>query len=1774
MAISALTVSTIAPYAVGAEELTKTDVNTEADLTKENVIDPASTTSEDTVQIQLPDFKETYNITINFKNEKKSDKSVADQYIEDQAILGITADGKKYVQMTVPKSYKGWITDFKSTVNGELKNSIKEEKEDGTTVYTFELESFETTDAWIKVDIAAINYHHDYKIHLDFKNIYKEYIPSNLSDAGVLQPGNYKFGYNVKTSGSTLTAQAFTISSSSKLGTYIKPEITVDENQNQIVTFYVNRDRTTSAKYTNFKFTQGEQQLEAKVTQSLTSQTGVEYAQVIQVKVPNFKVPINVAYNSGSTKLNYNFTFDASTLEKVNQITPAFADPSTLQDGRYEVEISDYIVNNKTYEYVKSASTKNSVAPKAILEVIGNKYFITATFKGVYDGNPEKSTVLRNVNIKRDFWNSITNTNKIVSSNNATQETVVTFEVSNPFNYYNAYTYNWLYEAKEPRNASGDNLYLLLDPSTLKRIGDAEYSVEPGNYSSKVRYQNVSTEADVTTYISVLGQNAAIDIASDDTVYVTIPYTENEESTHTLEDFKSDITFEKLQDENGNLYALKFEIPNIDTIVPISFTSIKKETAETKSENLFINFDDLALEKLDQPLTFSYKPTSKFEGTIEDGEYAVDVKAFTGTTITSIDTATISTSIDFENMKLTVKDGKKVLSGTVKNKSSWLYPKNFKIETVYGSFKYKDTTVLKEMDLENEIYNQDISMEIEDIGVPQRIVYETYTMDEHKSSGKSTQRFYVDPTSLKPYEQVAEQETITYKLSAAGTGEMDQFIAEYLNPYFGKPAQIKEENGVQYAYIKLTGKMYIAEDIRIVQKDNNTEVKVEVVEDNGKEKMDRERVIKFPIHSSTMKMYVDGESFGQHYFNIDFNLKEEIPYKVTYAPNQPEAPIDIAEYLNPYFEKPAVIYKENGQNYAEITLTGKMYGAEKLQVVKANGDRVDAEIVADNKKQGLERVFTIKVPLEENVLDLYIKTGTYGEYIMRLTFDKDIKNDEVKKPEPEKTEVVTKPEQLPDNKEIPLNFTFNQPSNDQEISLIVGLQNALEEAKAKKVNVNGKAKIRVTVPLNTLTGFEKVVMLQNGVKVGEWTKPRPVAVASLQAVKLAATTDELVADIDSLEGITFEAYEKATSTEPIKAAVTAVSTNAENIVKPAPSDNGNTTSPGNTSGNDNSSQVTVLKSISHSFTTTEVQAGKYGSVKGDFLQNYLAPYFTNAQFVSVNGTKYIQMTLIEKAYGITSFEGGQFVSSTGSGMDQVRVVRVPAAKTGTYRINAGEYGIHDLTFTFGVTDSDLGGVSTTPTTPAPSDTKPVETKPQVVDVESTGDATIQLAFTEENKEIASIIEKFETAYKDGKYAVKVALKNTSNVQQFIVKQNGKEIAKWSNAQSTARIAALFGAKLAATANELTFDVASLEGITIEAVTEKGSYTAAVQATSKVDEEQTTTPTDDTVNFTISPEPTDEMGPFIVNYLKPYFSNAKEVIIDGKQYIELTLTGKAYGFEAIQYKDAKGKLQDVTVVSKTGEKLEQVRVIRLPLVKDADGYTTIFVDSGDLGYGAYNLLFKFDVEVKNTTPEQPTEVPDENVVKPEEPIVVPEESIDNPFKDIATSEFADDIFALYKAGITTGTSATTYSPAKSMTRAQFAVMIARALDLTTPKTVQFKDVQGKWYAKEVQALADAGIVTGTNATTFNPNKSITRQQAAAMIYRMLTYKGYEATAKASDLNYKDAAKVSAYAKEALAELQAQSIMTGANGYIQAQKNLTRGQMAKVLKRSLELIDFEF
>lgn len=94
-----------------------------------------------------------------------------------------------------------------------------------------------------------------------------------------------------------------------------------------------------------------------------------------------------------------------------------------------------------------------------------------------------------------------------------------------------------------------------------------------------------------------------------------------------------------------------------------------------------------------------------------------------------------------------------------------------------------------------------------------------------------------------------------------------------------------------------------------------------------------------------------------------------------------------------------------------------------------------------------------------------------------------------------------------------------------------------------------------------------------------------------------------------------------------------------------------------------------------------------------------------------------------------------------------------------------------------------------------------------------------------------------------------------------------------------------------------------------------------------------------------------------------------------------------------------------------------------------------------------------------------------------------------------------VSALYVRGIVNGRSASVYDPDASITRAEFAALISRALGLAEQTELPFTDVsKSSKLAGGVGAAYAAGIVNGYSSTRFAPSLAITHRQAAAMLSR--------------------------------------------------------------------------
>jgi 2',3'-cyclic-nucleotide 2'-phosphodiesterase (5'-nucleotidase family) len=158
--------------------------------------------------------------------------------------------------------------------------------------------------------------------------------------------------------------------------------------------------------------------------------------------------------------------------------------------------------------------------------------------------------------------------------------------------------------------------------------------------------------------------------------------------------------------------------------------------------------------------------------------------------------------------------------------------------------------------------------------------------------------------------------------------------------------------------------------------------------------------------------------------------------------------------------------------------------------------------------------------------------------------------------------------------------------------------------------------------------------------------------------------------------------------------------------------------------------------------------------------------------------------------------------------------------------------------------------------------------------------------------------------------------------------------------------------------------------------------------------------------------------------------------------------------------------------------------------------------------------------------------------------------------------------LYYKDLIKGTTDSTFSPYSQLTRAQAASLIVRALDLENEASATFTDLGNVAQAtkNEIAAANEAGIVFGQKGE-FMPYKSVTRAQFALMLNRAYDYKmdpDYEVGAKAdfSDFGTYDQETVDAISM--LAELE---IANGIDGKFMPGNPTTRAQTAKMISNFL-------
>ncbi|CAM3904298.1 S-layer-like y domain-containing protein [Cohnella lubricantis] len=177
-----------------------------------------------------------------------------------------------------------------------------------------------------------------------------------------------------------------------------------------------------------------------------------------------------------------------------------------------------------------------------------------------------------------------------------------------------------------------------------------------------------------------------------------------------------------------------------------------------------------------------------------------------------------------------------------------------------------------------------------------------------------------------------------------------------------------------------------------------------------------------------------------------------------------------------------------------------------------------------------------------------------------------------------------------------------------------------------------------------------------------------------------------------------------------------------------------------------------------------------------------------------------------------------------------------------------------------------------------------------------------------------------------------------------------------------------------------------------------------------------------------------------------------------------------------------------------------------------------------------------------------------------------------YSDVSSGHWAEEAIAqLSMRLVAEGVNDTEFAPNQDITRSEFVALIVRALGISASgQPLPFEDVATtSWYAGEVAAAYEAGLVNGKSETQFAPASTISREEMAVIILRAYEFStGIEMND--SQHSFADADAVSSWALEDLAAAFELGLVNGRGGnQFVPQGHLTRAEAAQAIVNVLEL-----
>lgn len=168
-----------------------------------------------------------------------------------------------------------------------------------------------------------------------------------------------------------------------------------------------------------------------------------------------------------------------------------------------------------------------------------------------------------------------------------------------------------------------------------------------------------------------------------------------------------------------------------------------------------------------------------------------------------------------------------------------------------------------------------------------------------------------------------------------------------------------------------------------------------------------------------------------------------------------------------------------------------------------------------------------------------------------------------------------------------------------------------------------------------------------------------------------------------------------------------------------------------------------------------------------------------------------------------------------------------------------------------------------------------------------------------------------------------------------------------------------------------------------------------------------------------------------------------------------------------------------------------------------------------------------------------------------------------------------IESLASRKIINGKSENLFEPDSTMNRAEFATIVVKSLGLEPNISNKFTDVlSSDWYSPYIGTANSYGIINGTSDATFNPNGTITRQEAASMVARAAKLCGmntdmYSGAVRDVLAQFGDYAKTAEWARPSLAFCYQVNILEQSELDIRPNANILRSEVAQMLFNMLGL-----